>query len=293
MPALQRRAVYLSICNRYHVTCKWQPPMPQHAQEVVTSLLRSTRTAPSAINGDTSRAHRIWSGTQSARLNHSMATVVEPFEVYQIRDLQPAMSSYYSPTISTARSISEPNNQAFNTNADDISESTPTHFDGNDNNAFTTYADDDCTCESLSEDPILLVPLPEFSPRIQNSQEQLCTQTQLSQHVFNAMMERRSAEVQQSIQHLAYDIDHRNVVNLMMILEHSKCPDYLLSDVLQWAHTAFTDGFHFAPRAFTREANMSWIYKSLLNSHQCLHLQIIIELTSMSATDFIDSIAGS
>jgi hypothetical protein len=102
--------------------------MPQQAQDKVTSLLRSTRTAPSAINGDMSQAHRIWSGTQSARLNHSMATVVEPFEAYQIRDLQPAISSYYSPTISTAQSISKPNHQTSNTNADDNSESTPTNL---------------------------------------------------------------------------------------------------------------------------------------------------------------------
>lgn len=236
---------YNPACNRYHVTCEWQPPMLQQVQEGVTSLLSNTRAAQLAMDGDPARAHRIWSGTQSGRLNHLMATILEPFEAYHVRELQPAVSPY-------ATIMSEQNNQAFNA-SNDNSEGMPTHFDGNDDNTFTTYADDDYACTLLPGDPI--VQLPEFVPRLHNSQQ--CPQTQLNQHVFNAMMERHAAEEQQSIQFLAYDIDRRNVIDLMMILERSKCPDYLLSEVLHWAHQAFMDGFHFAPRAFTREANMS------------------------------------
>jgi hypothetical protein len=94
------------------------------------------------------------------------------------------------------------------------------------------------------------------------------------------MMEHRSAEVQQSIQHLAYDIDQRNVIDLMMIFEHSKCPE----SCYQMCCTEF----------ILLHSRMSFIFTSSIytRSQHVLDLQIVIELTSMSATDFFDSIAG-
>jgi hypothetical protein len=53
----------------------------------------------------------------------------------------------------------------------------------------------------------------------------------------------------------------------MHLLESLNCPDYALEKVLHWAKKSKLNNFSFSPRAYTREANLQWIYKLLCNLH--------------------------
>ncbi|KAI2491812.1 hypothetical protein MHU86_22751 [Fragilaria crotonensis] len=88
--------------------------------------------------------------------------------------------------------------------------------------------------------------------------------------VFHAMMERLQAGDRHAIMVLHHDIEHRNIVNLLKLLEDAQCPDYMLQKVLQWAYNAKLEGFDFNPKATTRKANIQWMYKALEHSHRGL-----------------------
>ncbi len=85
--------------------------------------------------------------------------------------------------------------------------------------------------------------------------------------VFHAKMERIEAMERHAIMVLYHDVEHRNIVNLLKLLEDAQCPDYMLQKVLEWAHNAKLEGFDFNPRATTRKANIQWMYKALKHSH--------------------------
>ena len=50
-----------------------------------------------------------------------------------------------------------------------------------------------------------------------------------------------------SILVLQHDVEHRNIVNLLKLLEDAQCPNYMLQKVLGWAYNAKLDGFDFNP----------------------------------------------
>ena len=97
--------------------------------------------------------------------------------------------------------------------------------------------------------------------------------------VFHAMMERIGATERHAIMVLHHDVEHRNIVNLLKLLEDAQCPDYMLQKVLEWAYNAKLEGFDFNPRATTRKANIQWMYKALKHSHRGLPkvLQVNLE----------------
>ncbi|KAI2502014.1 hypothetical protein MHU86_12417 [Fragilaria crotonensis] len=66
--------------------------------------------------------------------------------------------------------------------------------------------------------------------------------------VFHAMMERLQAGDRHAIMVLHHDVEHRNIVNLLKLLEDAQCPDYMLQKVLQWAYNAKLEGFDFNPK---------------------------------------------
>ena len=88
--------------------------------------------------------------------------------------------------------------------------------------------------------------------------------------VFHAMMERIQARERHAVMVLRHDIEHRNIVNLLKILEDAQCPDYLLQKIIQWAYNAKLEGFDFNPTATTRKANIQWMYNALEHSHRAL-----------------------
>jgi hypothetical protein len=81
-------------------------------------------------------------------------------------------------------------------------------------------------------------------------------------------MEHMKASDHQSILNLQHDVEHRNIVELLKILEDDQCPNYMLQKVLQWAYIAKLDGFNFNLKATTRKANIGWMYQCLEQSHQ-------------------------
>jgi hypothetical protein len=83
-------------------------------------------------------------------------------------------------------------------------------------------------------------------------------------------MERIEAMERHAIMVLHHYVEHRNIVNLLKLLEDAQCPDYMLQKVLEWAHNAKLDGFDFNPRATTRKANIQWMYKALKHLHRGL-----------------------
>ena len=102
--------------------------------------------------------------------------------------------------------------------------------------------------------------------------------TTLSRHMLNTEMAQLKTAEQTFICLLQYDIEHRSIVDLLVLLEGCQSPDYLLERVLHWANEAHRNGFDFAPKAYTREANIQWMYKNLANSHNALPQVIRIDL---------------
>jgi hypothetical protein len=96
--------------------------------------------------------------------------------------------------------------------------------------------------------------------------------------VFHAMMERLQAGDRHAIMVLHHDVEHRNIVNLLKLLEDAQCPDYMLQKVLQWAYNAKLEGFDFNPNAITRKANIQWMYKALEHSHKGLPKVLTVNL---------------
>jgi hypothetical protein len=96
--------------------------------------------------------------------------------------------------------------------------------------------------------------------------------------VFHAMMERNLASERHAIMVLHHDVEHRNIVNLLKLLEDAQCPDYMLQKVLKWAYNAKSEGFDFNPRATTRKANIQWMYKALKHSHRGLPKVLQVDL---------------
>jgi hypothetical protein len=90
----------------------------------------------------------------------------------------------------------------------------------------------------------------------------------VSPSVLHGIMERKKASNRQSILNLQHDVEHRNIVELLKILEDAQCPDHMLQKILQWAYIAKLDGFDFNPKATTRKANIGWMYRCLEQSHQ-------------------------
>jgi hypothetical protein len=97
--------------------------------------------------------------------------------------------------------------------------------------------------------------------------------------VFHAMMERIQANERHALMVLCHDVEHRNIVNLLKLLEDAQCPDYMLQKILQWAYNAKLDGFDFNPKATSRKANILWMYNALEHSHRTLPkvLQVNLE----------------
>ena len=89
-----------------------------------------------------------------------------------------------------------------------------------------------------------------------------------SPSVLHGIMECMKASDRQIILNLQHDVEHRNIVELLKILEDAQCPNYMLQKVLQWAYIAKLDGFNFNPKATTRKANIGWMYQCLEQSHQ-------------------------
>jgi hypothetical protein len=96
--------------------------------------------------------------------------------------------------------------------------------------------------------------------------------------VFHAMMERIEATERHALMVLHHDVEHRNIVNLLKLLEDAQCPDYMLQKVLEWAYNAKLEGFDFNPRATTRKANIQWMYKALKHSHRGLPKVLAVNL---------------
>ena len=96
--------------------------------------------------------------------------------------------------------------------------------------------------------------------------------------VFHALMERIQASERHSILVLQHDVEHRNIVNLLKLLEDAQCPDYMLQKVLEWAYNAKLDGFDFNPTATTRKANIQWMYKALEHSQRGLPQVLTVNL---------------
>jgi hypothetical protein len=109
----------------------------------------------------------------------------------------------------------------------------------------------------------------------------------VSSPVINAIMERLKARDRHAITVLQRDIEHRNIVNLMKILEDGQCPDYMLQLILQWAYNAQFMGFDFNPKATSRKANIQWMYQALEQSHQRLPQVISINLEDHDAVQDI------
>ena len=82
------------------------------------------------------------------------------------------------------------------------------------------------------------------------------------------------ASDRQSILNLQHDVEHRNIVELLKILEDAQCPDYMLQSILEWAYNAKVDGFDFNPKATTRKVNIAGMYQALEKSHQLLPLVV-------------------
>ena len=147
------------------------------------------------------------------------------------------------------------------------------HFNVADANILLAQEDDDQRL-IVDQRPSAL------SQAIQNSQHapsDPCT-TIYSQAVFNAAMECARAKQNETIQLLQHDVEHKCIVELMSLLESLQCPDYALEKILHWAHHAQQQQFSFTPRAYTREANIQWMYKLLRNSHQRLPFLQVVEL---------------
>ena len=92
----------------------------------------------------------------------------------------------------------------------------------------------------------------------------------VSPSVLHGIMERMKATDRQSILNLQHDAKHRNIVELLKILDDAQCPDYMLQKVVQWAYIAKLDGFDFNPKPTTRKSNIGWMYQCLEQSHQRL-----------------------
>ncbi len=82
----------------------------------------------------------------------------------------------------------------------------------------------------------------------------ICGLENVSPSVYHGIMERIKASDRHSIPNLQHDVQHRNFVELLKILEDAQCPNYMLQKVLQWAYIAKLDGFDFNPKATTRKA---------------------------------------
>jgi hypothetical protein len=78
--------------------------------------------------------------------------------------------------------------------------------------------------------------------------------------VFHAMMECIQANQRHAITVLRHDVEHRNIVNLLKILEDAQCPDYMLQSILQWAYNA-----HCSSDSKVGEANSGSCYQEELN----------------------------
>ncbi|KAI2491050.1 hypothetical protein MHU86_23530 [Fragilaria crotonensis] len=109
----------------------------------------------------------------------------------------------------------------------------------------------------------------------------------VSPSVLHGIMERMKASDRQSILNLQHDVEHRNIVELLKILEDAQCPDYMLQKILQWAYIAKLDGFDFNPKATTRKANIGWMYRCLEQSHQRLPHVISTTLEDQEAAQDI------
>ena len=105
----------------------------------------------------------------------------------------------------------------------------------------------------------------------------VCTPT-LDETLFNARMERAVEDQKLAQQVLQYNVEHRAIVALMQILEGSQCPDYILQQVLHWSNEYYHQGYSFSPKAYTRTANLEWMYKMLKNSSQRLPFIVSIPL---------------
>ena len=103
-------------------------------------------------------------------------------------------------------------------------------------------------------------------------------------HMLNTEMAQLKTAEQTFICLLQYDIEHRSIVDLLVLLESCQSPDYLLERVLHWANAAHRNGFDFAPKAYTREANIQWMYKTLANAHNALPQVIRIDLDDKGQT---------
>ena len=109
----------------------------------------------------------------------------------------------------------------------------------------------------------------------------------VSPSVLHGIMERMKASDRQSILNLQHDVEHRNIVELLKILEDAQCPDYMLQKILQWAYIAKLDGFDFNPKATTRKANIGWMYRCLEQAHQRLPHVISTTLEDQEAAQDI------
>ena len=78
----------------------------------------------------------------------------------------------------------------------------------------------------------------------------------ISPSVVHGIMKGMKATHSQSILNLQHDVEHRNIVELLQILEDALCPKNMLQKVLQWVYIAKLDGFDFNTKATTRMANI-------------------------------------
>ncbi len=117
-----------------------------------------------------------------------------------------------------------------------------------------------------------------LSQALQNSNQASNPCSLYNQAVFNATMECARAKQNKTLHILQHDVEHKCIVELVSLLESLQCPDYALEKILHWANNAKQQQFSFTPRAYTREANIQWMYKLLRNSHQHLPYIQMVEL---------------
>jgi hypothetical protein len=86
-----------------------------------------------------------------------------------------------------------------------------------------------------------------------------------SPSVLHGIMERMKANDRQSILNLQHDVEHRNIVELLQILDDAQCPNFMLQQVLQWAYITKLDGFNFNPKGRQILAGCTSVWNSHIN----------------------------
>ena len=72
--------------------------------------------------------------------------------------------------------------------------------------------------------------------------------------------------------------EHQTITELLVLLANIGAPDYAVEQVLRWSEQAKNRGFSFHPHAYTKNANLKWIYNTLDRSNMMLPSVVQIDL---------------